>query len=262
MRILIIGEGKSGTTALLRSVSAALDDPVESFEPVSIEASDLEPDVLVVKKLLLNWKRPEAELLPRFDKRIWIVRDPRDRLISHLLYDAYNQAPSLNAKKRARWVDAVRAKAENPSGVPFLEVTRAWWDISGVDLLSHYVRAVDRARRFARRPGAEFFVVKYEDYVEQNFTALEEYLGLTLATGVVRKNETRVARSGSHSEWRRWMTPEDLRVFQPLSNDWLRTHGYDHKDWQLEPVDQFDPTTTYEYVQSLFERRPINPESS
>ena len=262
MRVLIAGEGKSGTTALLRSVSAALGSPVELFEPVSMEAHHLEPESLVVKKLLLNWKRPEADLLDVFDKRVWIVRDPRDRLISHLLYDAYNQAPNLNAKKRQRWVEAVRQKAEDPAGVPMLHLTHAWWQISGVDLLSHYVRAIDRARRFGRRPGETFFVIKYEDYVDQNFAALEEYLGLSLATGVVRTNEKRVARSGSHSDWRRWFTDADLAVFQPLSANWLRTHGYDHRDWQLDPVDQLDAATTHEYVTGLFAQRPLSRESS
>ena len=53
MRVLIVGEGKSGTTALMRSVATEMDDPVEIFEPKTIETTDLQPESLVVKKLSL-----------------------------------------------------------------------------------------------------------------------------------------------------------------------------------------------------------------
>ena len=67
VRVLILGEGKSGTTALLRSVASALGDPSELFEPAVLQPEDLEADPLVVKKLLLSWRNKEARLAERFD---------------------------------------------------------------------------------------------------------------------------------------------------------------------------------------------------
>ncbi len=258
MRVLIVGEGKSGTTALLRSVAAVLDDPAEIFEPEQMADADLQPDPLVVKKLLLNWKAAENDMLDIFDKRIFIVRDPRDRLISHLLYDAYNKAEQLNAEQREKWLYLLRRKTRNPQGVSLVHMINAWWRLSRSDLVSHYVRALDRSTGFNRRVGDQFHTLTYEDYVDGNFAAVDDYLGLSLSAGVVQKHESRVARSSTHGEWRRWFTPADVEVFRPLSHDWLRKHGYDHSDWDLvDGNDPLDATTTTEYVEGLFARKPL-----
>ncbi len=257
MRVLIVGEGKSGTTALLRSVSSAIGDPTEIFEPQQMTAEDIQPSSLVVKKLLLNWKANENQLIDRFDKRIFIVRDPRDRIVSHMLYDAYNRADVLDAEQREKWLTALGRKTRNPSGIPVVRLINSWWRLTRSDLLSHYVRSLDRSTGFNRRVGKQFFTLSYEDYVDQKFDAVNDYLGFELAPGVVKESESRVARSSTHGEWRRWFTDLDVEVFRPMSHEWLRQHGYDHTDWELRPDESLDPATTVDYVQSLFERRPI-----
>lgn len=255
MRALIVGEGKSGTTALLRSISAVLDGPAEMFEPELMTADDLRPDPLVVKKLLLNWKAAENDLIAAFDKRVFIVRDPRDRLISHLLYDAYNKADQLDDDAREKWLYLLRRKTRNPQGVSVLHMINTWWRLSRADLVSHYVRALDRSTGFHRRIGDQFHTLHYEDYVDSKFDDVDSYLGLSLSTGVVQENETRVARSSTHGEWRSWFTPADIEVFRPLSHEWLRKHGYDHRDWDLvESNEPLDSSTTVDYVEGLFNR--------
>jgi len=255
-RVLIVGEGKSGTTALLRSIAGALGQTEEIFEPELMTASDLEPDPLVVKKLLLNWKAPENELLDNFDRRVFIVRDPRDRLISHLMYDAYNKAEILDAAQRKKWLHLLRRKTRNPQGISMIHLINAWWRLSRADLVSHYVRALDRSTGFNRRVGDQFHTLHYEDYVDQQFAAVDDYLGLTITRGVVKNNESRVARSSTHGEWRSWFTPADVEVFRPLSHDWLRKHGYEHRDWELATGNEpLDPATTVDYVSSLFDRK-------
>lgn len=255
MRVLIVGEGKSGTTALLRSISSAIGEPAEIFEPVKMTPTDLQPSPLVVKKLLLNWKADENALLHSFDKRVFIVRDPRDRIVSHLLYDAYNKANSLGDEERQRWLTLLGRKTRNPGGVPLVHLINAWWRLSRSDLLSHYVRSLDRSTGFTRRVGEHFFTLTYEDYVDGNFDEVNDYLGIELATGVVRGSEARVSRSSTHGEWRRWFTDIDVEVFRPMTQEWQRQNGYDFRDWTLaEPV-PLDPATTVDYVQSLFDRR-------
>ena len=254
MRVLILGEGKSGTTALLRSVATAIGDPSEMFEPELLREEDLEPDPLVVKKLLLNWRPREAKLSEHFDKRIFITRDPRDRLISHLLYDAYNAAPSLDSSQRSQWLDALAAKSADPSGIGFAELMHRWWQITERDLFSQHVRAIDRTRRFLRRESKGFHLLKYEDYVDGNFAAVNAYLGFELSAGVVASEESRVARSGSHGDWRLWFTPGDLSVFQPMTSIGLDMQGYDANDWDLTEIDAIDSATSVTYVRGLFDR--------
>jgi len=259
VRVLILGEGKSGTTALLRSVSQTLDDPTELFEPVRLRPADLKPDPLVIKKLLLNWRRAEARLTEDFDKLIFIQRDPRDRLISHLLYAAYNQGPSLDAEDRKRWVSVLEKKAANPKEIPLLDVLHDWWELTGHDMLSQYVRALDRTRRFLNHEGTGFFVIRYEQYVEGDLEELSTYLGLPLAAGVVKGAEERVVRSGSHGDWRLWFTPDDVKIFRPMTEAALAQQQYDAHDWELAPADSLDRATTVDYVQRLFDRQPISP---
>lgn len=257
MRVLIVGEGKSGTTALLRSVSAALDDPAEIFEPAHLSEDDLRPSPLVVKKLLLNWKASENDLVDRFDKRIFIVRDPRDRLVSHLLYDAYNKADLLDGAQRDKWLTLVRRKTNNPGGMPFVRLMNAWWRLSRSDLMSHYVRSLDRSTGFSRRLGDRFHLLTYEDYVDGEFAALDEYLGLELHAGVVKGSETRVSRSATYGEWRRWFTDIDVEIFRPMTHAWQKANGYDHQDWETDHREPLDPATTVDYVTGLFARKPL-----
>lgn len=256
MRVLIVGEGKSGTTALLRSVAESLDSPSEIFEPQLMTKEDLTPNPLVVKKLLLNWKPQEKQLLDSFDRRLFIVRDPRDRLISHLLYDAYNKAHLLSPKQQDKWMSLLAKKVEKPRSVSVLHLVNTWWRLSRADLMSHYVRALDRSTAYSRRHGGQFHTLHYEDYVDGNFADVDNYLGLSLSTGVVKGSEERVARSSTHGEWRRWFKPVDVKMFRTMSHEWLGAHGYDPTDWELtKPAEPLDPATTTEYVQSLFERR-------
>lgn len=257
VRVLILGEGKSGTTALLRSVASALGDPSELFEPAVLQPEDLEADPLVVKKLLLSWRNKEARLAERFDKRIFIVRDPRDRLISHLLYDAYNAASELDDSQRTQWLDAIAAKSADPESMSFAGLLHRWWEISGRDLLSQHVRAIDRTRRFLRRQSDDFFVLKYEDYVDGEFAAVDHYLGLTLAPGVVAKAESRVSRRGGHGDWRIWFTSQDLPVFQPMTSIGLAMQGYDPDDWAVRESDRIDTALSVDYVRALFDRVPV-----
>lgn len=257
MRVLIVGEGKSGTTALLRSVSAALGTPAEIFEPIQLSAHDLGPTPLVVKKLLLNWKANENDLLDHFDRRIFIVRDPRDRLVSHLLYDAYNKALLLDAEQREKWLTLLGRKTRNPSGMPLVRLMNAWWRLSRSDLMSHYVRSLDRSTGFSRRVGEHFHLLTYEDYVDGNFDDLNRYLGIDLQAGVVNANESRVSRSQTHGEWRQWFTDIDVEIFRPMTHDWQKANGYDHRDWAFDHSSPLDPATTVDYVEGLFARNPL-----
>ena len=256
MRVLIVGEGKSGTTALMRSVVACLDDPVELFEPKAITAADLAPESVVVKKLLLNWTKPENKLLGDFDKRLLITRDPRDRIISHLLYDAYNRAPQLPAERRERWLAALQQKIDNPTKHSVSWLINVWFRVSRADLVSHYVRALDRGLSFQRRNGESFHTVSYEDYVSGSFAGLNSYLDLTIEAGVVQGAESRVSRSKASGAWREWFTRSDVSLFRPMTHRWLDETGGNPGDWELTPATSLDPATSVDYVRALFDRVP------
>lgn len=256
MRVLIVGEGKSGTTALMRSVADCLDNPTERFEPRVLDADDLAPESLVVKKLLGSWKPLEAEFLPMFDKRLLITRDPRDRLISHLLYDAYNQAPNLSERQRERWLTALQKKADRPRSISVSALINLWWRISRVDMLSNYVRALDRGIAFQNRSADQFHAVQYEAYVAGDFDELNAYLGLDISPGVVRGSEARVSRSKASGAWRNWFTQSDVALLRPMTHRWMKATGANAKDWKISSSPTLDVATSVDYVRALFDRVP------
>ncbi len=259
MRTLIIGEGKSGTTALLRSVSAAMNEPQEIFEPDDLSQCDLAPENLVAKKLLGSWGASEIDSLDRFDRVVFIVRDPRDRLISHLLYDAYNRADRLDERQRNRWLGALERKSADPPHLPLIRMMDIWWQLTKANLLHVYMRSMQRTNEFGRQHGDRVHVMRYEDLVDGEFDQLSAYLGLPVEAAEVREAEHRVKRAGRHGDWREWFTPVDVNVFRPISSKWLRRHGYAHRDWSLSETPSIDPASTVDYVRRLFDLRP--PES-
>lgn len=257
VRVLILGEGKSGTTALLASVSAQLPRATEVFEPRNLHDVDLSPDPLVIKKLFQTWDPKEEPLLESFDKCVYIIRDPRDRLISHLLYDAYNKAARLDESKRQKWLSLLESKVHRPSEIPLIHLLNSWWRLSRTDLLSYYVRTSDRAIGFAGETQKRFHTVTYEQYVDTDLEGLSTYLDLELRPAVLRGSAKRVERRGTHGDWRSWFTPTDVKVFRPLTHQWLKVHGYDQRDWELTDREQLDHKTTVDYVSSLFDRKPV-----
>lgn len=259
MRVLVVGEGKSGTTALMRSVAACLDEPTIVFEPPQIESHHLDADDVVIKKVLEGWRGNEYALAERFDKRLFIVRDPRDRLISHLLYDAYNRGPTLGPGRRKKWLSLLEKKAAEPGAVSVQKMIQMWWRLTHVDLMSTYVRSLDRGRAFQRQSGQSFFLVSYEDYVRGEFTDLRNYLGLELEKGVVTKVESRVSRSQSSGAWRDWFTPIDVALFRPMTHRWLHETGGDKSDWELNDNPRIDRKTSVDYVSRLLDQRPFVP---
>jgi len=88
-RILILGYAKSGTTNLYFKIKNALTESIGLFEPADFDqiAGQLQSNVPLVAKVLIPNGMPFFEqLLQHFPKIVLIVRDPRDVIISALLY--------------------------------------------------------------------------------------------------------------------------------------------------------------------------------
>lgn len=253
MRTLIIGEGKSGTTALLRSVASTMGSPVEVFEPTDLSAVDLTPDDLVVKKLLHTWEAADVELLERFDRVIFVVRDPRDRIISHMLYDAYNRADELTAEQGERWLGVLERKSQAPLDLPYVRMIDIWWQMTRAGLLHVYMRSLQRTNDFSRLHGDRIHIVRYEDMIDGHFDELSTYLGTEVGPAEVRATEKRVKRSARYGDWRNWFTPIDVHVFRPVTTIWLRRHGYAHHDWDLADNASIEAETSVDYVRWLLD---------
>ncbi|MGI9601487.1 MAG: hypothetical protein ACR2QE_06370 [Acidimicrobiales bacterium] len=255
MKTLILGEAKSGTTMLHRAICDARNIAPEHsyFEPEDLTQIDLSPPELVAKKLLGNLSGEEKNLFGEFDRRVLIVRDPRDRLVSWLLYDIHGRVNDLDPEKIETFIDMLRKKEEDPVGVPFLRLTHAYWRLTGNDLLSALARSTARLNDLLGRYRDLFTLVYYELYIAGQTSQLEIYLEVDeLGTPDVGPDLQRVVRTKSSGDWKHWFTDRDLLWLRPMVSSVLRRLDY-QKGWDLAEHPTIDPEHCSRYVERLVE---------
>lgn len=272
MRILIYGLAKSGTTVLHLQVKEGMERHFNEKVSEVFEAVRRDGDTLykrdgssyelskysVVKSLLPPEENmgvlPDTMLneFDDFDKKIFIVRDPRDRWVSDFFYRWFHlHNPRKDEFERAHRL--TRYKEEHPKDLPFYTLfttnpkRNESWKGRQVKLYSGLQYFLDKARQ------KDWYVMKYEDLMDGQYSDLEKYLGFKLGAGdPVDKRFAHVARSKNHGNWRRWFTVEDIEFYKPLYYDYLKECGYDPEDWELTPVDSLPSSEGSEYMYRLY----------
>lgn len=258
-RILVVGNGKSGTTALYFRIKKSLQGNIsESFEPGCFD--DIEkhavPDRHMIVKILLPLK---ADFLERsnnfFNKKILIIRDPRDIIISTLLYTgAYEICWKRTPEQIHECMDILRRKEADPSSISAIELLkhlRDENDYKGVaEFIAHHVSA---AVRLAHDPS--FFIFKYEDLIADKLSSLEEYLKFSLTSDTsVDRGYSRVVRSKTSGSWKDWFLEEDMVFFRPLFEKYIEEFDYD-PDWTSNVERRILPRDSSEYFERIVNER-------
>jgi len=272
MRAVIYGLPKSGTTYLFSLLAEAMGQQaplVECFEPKSIEPDGTlrrgdgmawPPAANQLAKILYadahqksGWNGPDAQAaFAGYDKKIFLVRDPRDRWISGFFYRWFH----LHNPDPAAFYRALRLtehKEKHPSEVPFHQLHSS--DAAVLkDWAMGYKQGLDTLSDFLTGLAQDgWFILHYEDLVEKSWTDLEAYLGFKLAANHgIRPSFKHVSRTNSHSNWRRWFTPDDEAFLKPVFTDFLTAQGYDANDWTLESVSELPSAEGSAYMHRLF----------
>ena len=272
MRTVIYGLPKSGTTYLFSLLAEAMGrnkNLVESFEPRFIDDNNRlhrndgqfwdESDNMLVKILYADannksgWEGDKAmKAFDSYDKKIFIIRDPRDRWISAFFYRWFHRHnPNPEDYKRA--YELSKSKENDPAGIPFYKLLSSdsiflkRWAADyrkNLEILSDFINTM-RTRGW--------FIISYEDIVDENWTVLENYLGFFLESKHgIRPSFMHVSRTKSYGNWRRWFTPEDVDFFSPIFNDFLKDQEYDSEDWYLENTNSLPSAEGSEYMKRLF----------
>ncbi len=259
MNILIHGVGKTGTTALFYTIRKALSGPVtEFFEPASLEfdADPQDPHRHVLAKVLLRETVPVP--YERFPWKIMTVRDPRDILISRLLYLSWHAAFRTDRECMNAYLALLRAKERDPASIPLKDLFSSFAAFQRQHPYREYLQVLTGLSRqqelLASR--SDFFVQRYEEFVDGRLEKLTRYLGGLDLNGraEVHPDVARVARRKGYGDWRHWMTPGDVAFFRPMLAPSLRELGYED-DWELASVPTIDPRYCSEYAASLQARR-------
>ena len=213
MHYLVAGQGKSGTTALFACLEQSLPGPLHtSFEPrkpEQIAAVFAATGVAnTLSKVKLQYLDEETVDIGRFDRTVLIVRDPRDMLVSRLLYGFYEfQQHGLAAEYDAACV-LLAQKVDDPESIGVYDLLVRLAELQGRKPATG-AKAQRRPVQFAQQHDP--FVLKYEDFVDKRLDALEAWLGFDVVREIdVGDRLRRVERSKSYGEWPEWFTADDL----------------------------------------------------
>ncbi len=257
MHILLVGPAKSGTTALFFAIRESLDGSVLTlFEPQN--SAQMEAvftasghDHTLTKVLLGEAANSDFDFT-RPDRIVYISRDPRDNVISRLLYRAALFKRMGNLAAFSEYEALIRAKV---SGEPIsvqtlfqesLRLTGADHEWSGLGLK----RACDSAIRFVQTV-ENSWVLKFEDLVDGKLAAVGDYLGFEVKQGTrVGKEYSRVERSRAYGEWVNWFTPSDVEFYRPLFAEYMDIFGYDD-DYSLEGKAPINRSHSIDYIQQF-----------
>jgi hypothetical protein len=243
LKILIAGLAKTGTTGLLYLIANSLEPrPRLLFEPKKCPPDLDQSPGHVVGKLLIG-PRLDAQSFSHFDRKITLARDPRDRLVSALLYSQYHARYLDDDSKVAIVRDCLEKKEAAPARVSLREIFDAMEQASGSPGIGKRFRSGAATALTwlddyiaTMRDG---LVYQYERFVSGDYAPLERHLGMRLAGAAkVPARMHRIERTRGYGDWRHWFTEEDIHYYRPAFAPWLARYGYDADDWALdsEPV--------------------------
>ena len=255
MRIVIYGLSKTGTTALFYKLKNSLpQETICLFEPEAEGLLCRIRSLIATSRPVAGPRHVLAKVLPfraaqrrihgcaSFDKQILIVRDPRDRFVSSLLYQVYDANFVGCDESVMDLVRLLRRKEDSPETVPLLSIVETFQALAGKPffpqawLESYAERGIRQPLDFHQNRPA-LFAFHYEDMVAGRFTALEHHLGRTLPGSTsVDASVARVVRTKQSGGWRNWFTQDDVATLRPIMQPFLDRY-YPDANWdQLKPA--------------------------
>ncbi len=262
MKILILGLGKSGTTAMVYKVSGGLPG-CRAFSGGKPGKYIGNYENAVYKHTYEPRKGKDFELYrdhlarEHYDRKIWMARDPRDAAVSRMLY-RWHKGNSGHRKQYEAHLALVLAKEKDPSSVPFSEICRYTghkeWPMSKEAVVEEERQRYREMAAFVGSLGDDWFLYTYEDMVGQKFEALNDYLGFSMAAEAEVPSGTgkdKVVRKKATGDWRHWFTPVDADLFKSAYRPYMELIGYDCEDWTPAANPVIEPQFSSVYMQNL-----------
>ena len=269
MKILILGHGKSGTTVFLFKVAGGL-PKCQAFSGGDPGRHLGDYENAVFKH---TYKERKGRTLERYldhsteidyDRKIWMARDPRDVAVSEMLY-RWHKGNWGRRKQYQAHLDLVQKKEQDPGSVPFHLLCRYighdGWPLSTEEVLEKERFRYQQMHDFVKNLGSDWFIFRYEDMIEKNLDALNEYLGFHIKDDAeipTTTKKSKVARKKATGDWRQWFTEEDVELFKPIYLPYMQLIGYDCDDWTLSPEPKIDPEFSSRYIQTLVRKNTAN----
>jgi hypothetical protein len=262
MKILILGTGKTGTTAMVYKVSGGLPN-CHAFSGGRPGKYVGDYENAVYKHTYEERKGKGFDLFrehlkkEHYDRKIWMSRDPRDAAVSRMLY-RWHKGYEGRKKLFKTHLDLVLKKEKNPRVLPFYEICRYTGHNgsprSPEDVVEEEKYRYQQMIKFINGLGSDWFLFTFEDMVAKNFDALNNYLGFQVqadANVPSASGKAKVIRKKATGDWRHWLTAEDVEVFKPAYMPYMELIGYDCNDWTPDPDPVIEPEFSSVYMQNL-----------
>lgn len=262
MKIMILGTGKSGTTALVYKVAGGLPN-CQAFSGGRPGKYIGDYENAVYKHTYQERKGKTFNLYEEhlqkenYDRMIWIARDPRDAAVSRMLY-RWHRGYSGNKNQYKAHLELVQKKEQNPRSIPFHFICRYaghnGWPITVKQVVEEEQVRYQNMVDFVKTLSEDWYLFTYENMVGKNFDGLNEYLGFEVeADGEVPKStgKVKVVRKKAVGDWRHWFTEEDVEIYKPVYKSYMKLIGYDLEDWYLSPNPIIEPEYSSMYMKSL-----------
>jgi hypothetical protein len=260
-KILVLGLAKSGTSILTYKIANALENSKVYFEPnghdgiknlaFHLGIFKKEEAVNIITKLIYHPGKVSGKDLRNlsnlYSKKVWIIRDPRDTILSSFFY-RWNRSHNMKKKDFDEALRRTILKEKAPAQVSFSEL------IEGFINIEHYIaRAYGNLVQSINNLPLTWEIVKYEDLVDNKLDQLNDYLNFKIDKDAnVPEKLNRVVRSKQYGNWREWFTIEDVQKFKPLFNPILDALGYDTADWGIKQIDTLDSKKGSEYMSKIY----------
>ena len=269
MKIFILGTGKTGTTAMVYKVAGGLPN-CKAFSGGKPGKYVGEYENAVYKHTFEERKGKNFELYrdhlkkEHYDRKIWMARDPRDAAVSRMLY-RWHRGILGHKKQYQAHLNLVLKKEQDPKSVSFYEISR-YTGHDGAprsveDVIAEEQNRYGNMSEFVQSLANDWHLFKYEEMVNQNFDALNSYLGFKVQSEAevpIGTGKEKVVRKKAYGDWRHWFVEEDVALFKPVLLPYMQVVGYDCDDWNLSNEPVIEPQFSSAYMQDLSRKAKKN----
>ncbi len=269
MKILILGTGKTGTTAMVYKVAGGLPN-CHAFSGGHPGKYIGDYENAVYKHTYEERKGKSFEVFKEhlskehYDRKIWMARDPRDAAVSRMLYRWHKGYAGAKGQYEAH-LDLVLKKEKDPRSTPFIEICRYTghenWPRTAEAVVEEEQHRYDQMLKLVNILDKDWFFFTFENMVSNNVQTLNEYLGFEIRNDAEvpsSSGKAKVIRKKSSGDWRHWFTEEDVALFKPAVTPYMEFIGYDCSDWSLEPDPVIEPEYSSVYMQNLTQKATKN----
>lgn len=257
-KIAIFGQYKTGTTGLFYKIKNSLPPSTRTLheEPrFTAQSGDKKRPILA--KVILG--RPDSshavdyDSFMHFNRKIYLVRDPRDWIVSGLLFMIQHQ-PKLrqNLPAMRQILDLLRQKETNPTALSVRRILHGILSLGSEQTIDELLSWIVLQHRwlFEFEDRLPFHHrQRYEDFVQGEMDDLAQYLALRLTgDAVVEKEHDHVPRTLGSGDWKNWFLDEDIECFRPLLRPYMARYGYPD-DWETNATRTIRPEHCSQYVE-------------